>query len=53
MRRWLLTLPFLLLAGCAGLHAPSRDVEEAASPSVALEHAFQGDRLDLGSVAGG
>ncbi|MDI9787055.1 hypothetical protein ACV357_33450, partial [Pseudomonas aeruginosa] len=38
MRRWLLTLPFLLLAGCAGLHAPSRDVEEAASPSVALEH---------------
>ncbi|MFP6544901.1 hypothetical protein VST49_33460, partial [Pseudomonas aeruginosa] len=39
MRRWLLTLPFLLLAGCAGLHAPSRDVEEAASPSVARDPA--------------
>lgn len=45
MRRWLLTLPFLLLAGCAGLHAPSRDVEEAASPSVARDPADPQDCL--------
>ncbi|HBN8509791.1 hypothetical protein ACSETR_12500 [Pseudomonas aeruginosa] len=45
MCRWLLILPFLLLAGCAGLHAPSRDVEEAASPSVARDPADPQDCL--------
>ncbi|WP_243723641.1 hypothetical protein [Pseudomonas aeruginosa] len=35
----------MLLAGCAGLHAPSRDVEEAASPSVARDPADPQDCL--------